>query len=242
MRALILAAGLGTRLRPITDTVPKPLVPVAGQPLLFWHLKALRKAGVHQVLINTHYLPEQVQVFKDEYKARFPEMDITLTYEPELLGSAGTLLKNKDYFQGGHTLVVYGDNLTNIDYDRLIKHHFENGGTATIAVYKEEHPESKGIVHFDNRLNITKFIEKPPIDQITSRHANAGIYVLSPDFIKKLDGTATRPYDFGRHVFPVMLASGQQLIAYPMQELLLDIGTVESYNKAQDLAKFYFHT
>jgi mannose-1-phosphate guanylyltransferase len=241
MKALILAAGLGTRLRPLTDTVPKTLVPIGGKPLLAYHLKQLSLYGITDVLINTHYLSEQVDAFVAAHKDDFPGLTIHTAFEKNLLGSAGTLKENKSFFEGEDDFfIVYGDNLTNIDYDKLLSVHKKKKGIMTIASYHEEHPETKGVISFDSDERILKFIEKPKGDQIISNYANAGIYAVNATIFDYLDSLSGTPLDFGFDVFPFLLGKNEAMYAYMMDEFLLDIGTFESYTKSQELVSSIF--
>ncbi len=240
MKALLLAAGLGTRLRPLTLTIPKPLLPVGKRPLLAYHCDALRNAGVTDLLINAHYLPEQIEHFVAEYQQTHPEMEITVTYEQTLIGRAGTLQVNKNFFGTESFFIVYGDNLTNINYNALKAYHEEHAGTVTIACYREKHPEQKGIVEFDPTTSqITRFIEKPKPGVTTSDRANAGIYVANTELFAYLDSQKT-PLDFGFDVFPHLLNQEVRMVMYPMTETILDIGTPEAYTEAQILVQRIF--
>lgn len=236
MKALILSAGLGTRLRPLTETIPKPLLPINGKPLLSYHLEGLYKHGIRDILINTHYLHEQVKDFIKNSKDRFEELTVQTVFEKNLLGSAGTLKENSSFFQDEEDfLIVYGDNLTNINYEKLLNVHKEKGGIATVATYVEEHPESKGVISFDENDTILKFIEKPKSDQIIGKYANAGIYVMSNRIFEYLNSFDKTPLDFGHDIFPYLLDKNEKMYVYKMDEILLDIGTPESYNMAQSM-------
>ncbi|MBI5078289.1 MAG: nucleotidyltransferase family protein [Candidatus Yonathbacteria bacterium] len=237
MKALILSAGLGTRLRQLTETTPKSLLPINGKPLLSYHLESLYKYGVRDILINTHYLHKQINEFVKNNRDRFNGLTIQIAFEKELLGSAGTLKKNAPFFKGEDDfLVVYGDNLTNINYGKLIAAHKEKNGIATIASYVEEHPEGKGIISFNENGKILKFIEKPRSNKIISKYANAGIYVLNSRIFKYLNSIDKTPLDFGHDIFPYLLVKNEEMYVYKMDEILLDIGTPESYNDAQGIS------
>jgi NDP-sugar pyrophosphorylase family protein len=234
MKALLLCAGLGTRLRPLTETTPKPLLPISGKPLLLYHLESLYAHGVRHILINTHYLPTQIEAFVKKHADDFAGLIIETVYEENLLGSAGTLRHNVSFFEGSDDFfVVYGDNLTTINYTKLLETHKSTGGIATIASYVEPHPETKGIIVFDDNDQITTFIEKPTGDQIISHYANAGIYVIRDDIFTSLYEIEKQPLDFGYDVFPSLLAHKEKMYVYRMDEFLLDIGTLDSYTKAQ---------
>lgn len=237
MKALILCAGLGTRLRPLTDTIPKALVPVAGKPLLAYHLDSLQKYGVSEALINTHYLADKISDFAREYEKQNPKIKITVSFEPKLLGSAGTLLHNGDFFKNEDSFfIIYGDNLTNINYEAILRCHKKNNGIVTIASYYENNPSSKGIIVFNENHKISKFIEKPAIKDIISNYANAGIYVAKRDIFRYLEALQKTPLDFGRDVFPALLDLHKAMYVYKMTEFLLDIGTPETYERAHEEA------
>lgn len=238
MKALILAAGLGTRLRPLTETIPKPLVLINNKPLLQYHLETLCHFGVSATLINTHYLHEQIENFVHSYNTKKSGLTATTIFEENLLGSAGTLRYNKFFFEKEEDIiVVYGDNLTTINYRKLIEYHKEKGGIITIGTYVEDFPETKGIIIFDETKRISRFIEKPKSDQAISHHANAGIYVVNKNIFKFLENFNDIPLDFGYHIFPYLLAQNAPMYAYEMSEFLLDIGTLKSYTNAQELVK-----
>jgi len=238
MKALILAAGLGTRLRPLTNTIPKPLLPIAGKPLLQYHLDQLTKHGVNDVLINTHYLPEKISTYIDEYGSMHDEMNIVTSFEETLLGSAGSLKMNQDFFSTEEDFfIVYGENLTDIDYTTLMDYHKSKGGLVTIAGYREEHPEQKGVIEYASDARITRFVEKPGPGETTSSIANAGIYVINKKIFAYLSKLNTPVLDFGYDLFPYLLEKDEDLYMYTMTEIVLDIGTHENYHKASTLLK-----
>ncbi len=238
MKALILCAGLGTRLRPITDSIPKVLVPINGYPLLKYHLDSLKKYGVKDVLINTHYLPEQIKNFIKEYDKANGFLNIETTYEEILLGSAGTLKANQEFFKDEEDfIIIYGDNLTNINYNNLLDFHRQKKGICTIASYYEPHPEKKGIITYDQDMKILSFIEKPAPDQIASHDANAGIFVCNRKIFAYLNEFDKELLDFSFDIFPRLLNSDKKMYLYKMSEFLLDIGTIETYELAQEKIK-----
>lgn len=237
MKAILLSAGLGSRLRPLTYTTPKQLLPINGKPLLSYHLESLYKYGVRDILINTHHLHEQIEEFVNDNKERFKGLTIQTVFEKTLLGSAGTLKENKLFFKNEDDFfVIYADNLTNINYNSLFGIHKDKGGVVTIASYVEEFPESKGIISFDENDRVLKFIEKPKPDQIISKYANAGIYVVNKKIFEYLNSLEKMPLDFGFDVFPYLLDKNEDMYIYKMNEFLLDIGTLESYTKSQDIS------
>jgi molybdopterin-guanine dinucleotide biosynthesis protein A len=202
MKAFLLAAGLGTRLRPLTDTVPKCMLPIGDRPLLGIWLDAFARAGVDEVLVNLHYLPDVVTRYLAE---RTGPPVVRTTYEPELLGSAGTLLANRALVEDEPLfLACYADNLTDFDLRELVDAHLARGGPATLALFRAENPRAVGIVELDSEARIVAFTEKP--EHPTGNLANAGMYAFSPSVLDEIDGAAT-----SRHrLRPAPKAGGQE--------------------------------
>jgi mannose-1-phosphate guanylyltransferase len=230
MKAFILAAGEGRRLRPLTDTLPKCLVPIHGTPLLALWLDLLGRHGVSEVLINMHHAHEKLLEFVDTCVA---DVHIRLTYEASLLGSAGTVAANRSFVDGErHFLIVYSDVLTTADLTRLVRFHQRHGTALTIGVTPTDTPREKGTVVIDSDGRVLAFEEKAPHPR--SRLANAGIYVARQELFEHL--TALRPesgpFDFGHHVLPRMVP---KMNALEIHEFLLDIGTPQAYAQAQTL-------
>lgn len=197
-RALLLAGGLGTRLRPLTDTVPKCLVPVGGRPILAWWIDALEAAGVGEALINTHHLPDPVRAFIAAENAR-RSVQLTETFEPELLGSAGTVHANRAWAEGvDEILVIYADNLSDIDLGALLIFHRSHPDPMTMALFRAEHPEKCGIAELDGAGRIISFVEKP--EKSVSNLANAGLYVLDAAAWREIADMDA--FDFGFDVIP----------------------------------------
>jgi NDP-sugar pyrophosphorylase family protein len=238
MKALILAAGLGTRLRPLTENTPKPLLPIAGKPLLQYHLDSLSRCGIKEVLIKAWYLHEQIEQFVADVQSQYPHMRINVYAEKELHGSARFLVDCKKFLEGEDSFIVtYGDNLTTINYEKLIACHKASSPLVTIACYKEKYPETKGMIVFDQDKRIQMFVEKPKVP-VPTEYANGGVYVLGQDIFKYEDMLVSKDdFDFGHDLFPFLLAQNEALQVYLMDEFLLDIGTLESYNKAQEIIK-----
>jgi len=184
MKAIILAAGRGERLRPLTDTIPKPLVPIKGMPLLEYNLLLLKHHGVKEVCINTSYLAEQI-------KNRFGDgsnlgINICYSFEKELLGTSGALNNFRDKLNETF-YVIYGDNLTDIDLTKFLEYHRNKGGIATLAVRKKEKEyKTQSLIFADDDFKITTFLEKPTEEQVRLsvledfKLINSGIYILEP--------------------------------------------------------------
>ncbi len=226
MKAFLLAAGLGTRLRPLTDRLPKPLVPIHGRPLLSWWLDLLERHAVDQVLINLHYLPDQIRSFADDYDG---PVHISLVMEEALLGSAGTIHANRDFVDGEESfLILYADNITTVDLGALLDFNRRNPAPLTVGLFHAENPRGSGIVMLDDAGTIVDFIEKP--ENPTSDLASAGVFVARPELLAELDPAGRRPYDFGAHVMPGLVG---RMNGVEIQGYLRDIGTHESLARAE---------
>jgi mannose-1-phosphate guanylyltransferase len=224
LKAILLAAGLGTRLRPLTDTVPKCLVPVQGSPLLGIWLGLLHRYAIDQVLVNTNAHSAVVR----DYLARHANgLSIRIFEEPELLGSAGTLAANRDWVrQEPFFWVFYADVLTNARLDRMLVFHHHHPSAATLGVYEVSDPKRCGIAVTDAEGRITEFVEKPSNPR--SQLAFSGLLIGTPAFLDSLP--TSFPSDLGFDVFPRLAG---RMFAYPISEYLIDIGTQENYRLAQ---------
>lgn len=225
MKAFLLAAGLGTRLKPLTEATPKCLLPVAGRPMLDLWLDALARAGVNEVLVNAHHLAERVA----SHLAQREEPPRTLCVrEPKLLGSAGTLAQNRGFIAGEpFFLVCYADNLTDFDLRLLIRQH-ERKGTgivATLALFRAENPQAAGIVELDQEGIVRCFEEKP--ERPKGALANAGIYAFDREVLALVG--KTRPSDIGYDLLPKLVGRAQGFV---IEGYFRDIGTIESYRAA----------
>ena len=227
MRALLLAAGLGTRLRPLTDTTPKCLVPIKGKPLLDIWCEALLAAGVTKILINLHYKSEQVQQHLDSSK--FSEFVETI-YEPSLLGTAGTLLANRKFFENQDGILLHADNYCEANISELISAHESRPSNCdlTMLAFRTSTPETCGILEVTENQILQKMYEKSLDDH--GNLANAAFYILS----KKLIGELKDETDFSNEVIPKYL--GKTLVV-ETSETFIDIGTPESYALAQEKSK-----
>lgn len=231
MKAFLLAAGLGTRLRPYTDTIPKCLMPICGRPLLGIWLDLLEFHGVTEVLINTHHLEGKVRDFIASENGRC--IKISLVHEDILLGSAGTVFKNRSFIKDGLPfLIIYADNLTNADLTGLIDFHKMvslKGSLFTMGLIRAPEPERCGIVTIDKNMFITDFTEKP--ENPASDLANCGIYITDQrifDFFPE-NASASEILDFGFDIIPSLKG---KMYGYNINGYLRDIGTLESYSSA----------
>jgi NDP-sugar pyrophosphorylase family protein len=208
---MILAAGCGMRLRPLTDHVAKCMVPLGGKPLLEHTIAWLRRHGVTQLVINLSHLAGQVQDYFGDGRAW--GVEITYSLEPEALGTAGGV-RNVAPFFGETFFVWYGDNLSTCDLARLYALHCARGALATIALHYREDPTHSGIVSLDTDGRVMRFLEKPRPEQVFSHWVSAGIFVLEPVALERIP--AGQVCDFGHDVFPALLADGAPLYGYRM--------------------------
>ncbi|MDZ4717767.1 MAG: nucleotidyltransferase family protein [Roseiflexaceae bacterium] len=229
IKALILAAGVGTRLRPLTDTCPKPMLPIAGRPLLGWTLRWLQKYGIREVALNLHHLPDVVQDGLGD-GSRF---DVRLWYhhEPVLHGTAGAVHGFPGFFDQPF-LVVYGDLLLDLDLNDLIGFHHDRRALMTLALKATTTPHTQGMIELNGNGRVVRFIEKPTQwDSGTSgTTANAGVYICEPGVAAAIpQGTS----DFGHDLIPALLRQGMPIYGRQVSGYLLDIGTSEAYARAQ---------
>jgi mannose-1-phosphate guanylyltransferase len=225
MKAFLLAAGLGSRLRPITDSVPKCMVTIDDRPLLDIWLDAFSRAGVDEVLVNLHYLPGVVT-------AHLAERDgvpaVRTVFEPELLGSAGTLRANRHWVAGEEMfLACYADNLTSFDLCSLIDAHRERRALATLTAFHSARPSAGGVLELDSDGRVTGFEEKP--EQPVSDLVNAGMYAFHPAVLDEIGSVP--PQDIGYHLLPRLVG---RAFAVPVECYFRDIGTIEAYQKARE--------
>jgi len=230
LRALLLAAGLGTRLRPITLYTPKCLVPVAGEPLLGRWLRQLEAAGCEAVLINTHHLAVQVEAFLQGRPAG--PMRVYIINEPELLGTAGTLLANQSFFEGATGLLIHADNAMAGDLQGLLHAHAARPAQCllTMLTFRTDQPRSCGIVATNALGVVTAFHEKvadPP-----GTCANGALYAFDALFLDWLVGMTPQPSDFSTEVIPELIGRIQ---TWHTDQPYLDIGTPAALANAQIL-------
>ena len=230
MKALILAGGVGTRLRPLSCTRPKLLFPIANTPLLDWTLERLSKNGIKEVILAVNYMAE---AFIQRYDASKYGMKILYSREGRPLRTGGPIKKAEELI--GHDepfLVLNGDILTNMNYAELMKKHKENDAVATITLYKVEDPSRYGIAEMTEKNRILRFLEKPTRKEAPNSLANAGIYVLNPEIFNYIP--SGRPVSIEQETFPKLAEKGK-LFGYIFEDLWTDIGELGDYLKANRL-------
>jgi mannose-1-phosphate guanylyltransferase len=221
MKAMVLAAGLGTRLRPLTYEITKPMVPVLDRPVMEHILDLIDRHPFEGVIANLHYFPETIREhFGDRLEYR---------YEPELLGTAGGVRACADFFGAEPFLVISGDALTDVDLGALVARHREAGGIATLAVKQVPDTREFGVVLHDREGRITGFQEKPSPEEALSDLGNCGIYVFDPEIF---DYFPPRPFvDWAQDVFPVLLENDVPFHIHKIHEYWNDIGSLLELRK-----------
>jgi len=227
MKAVILAGGHGTRLRPLTYTKPKPLLPLVGKPVLQFIIESLAEQGFNDVVVTSNYVRERIM----QYFGDGSQFGVELTYpkEEKSLGTAGSV-KNAAKYLNETFLVIQGDNVTDIAFGDVLAFHEEKGGIATIALMTAENPYQFGIAELDFNGRIRKFKEKPRPEECFSNLISTGLYVLEPEVLDYIpNGVAC---DFAKNVFPTLLGAGMKIYGYPAEGFWVDIGNAESYMEA----------
>lgn len=227
MKAVLLAAGLGTRLRPVTDTVPKCLVPIHGKPLLEYWLELLLTNGVCRVLINTHYMAEKVVAFREASPWRDR---MSLAHETVLLGTAGTILVNRGFFGAGPVIAAHADNLTRFSVADFIAAHAARpaGAAMTMMTFDTDSPSTCGIVETDADGIVVGFHEKVP--NPPGHRANAAVYILEREVVDFIGALGTAPVDLSTDVIPQFIG---RISTFHNGEYHRDIGSIESLRRAE---------
>ena len=234
MKAMILGAGIGSRLDPLTRSLPKPLVPIVGKPVMGHLVDLLKKHGVTEIMVNVQYLGQTIiDTLGDGTAYGVP---IHYSREDKLWGDAGGVKRTEAFFRDGTGdddtfLVIGGDDLTDTDLTRIIAAHKEKGAVATLGVTPVDDPSEYGIIVTDDNGFITRFQEKPKKGEAFSNLANTGIYVLHTKVFDYIP--AQTFFGFGNNVFPALLAAGEPMLAVASDAYWKDVGNLAIYRQAQ---------
>jgi len=228
IRAMIMAAGIGTRLEPLTLCKPKPLVPVANVAVMEHILNILKNHGIKEVICNTHYLADQMKSYLDSQPVK--NLQINHIHEEKLSGTAGGVKKCEYFLNKGQTFIVMSsDSLTDIDLQSLLKRHQDSGAIASMAL--KAVPQSEvihmGVVVTDATGRVLEFQEKPPVEEAKSNLVNTGIYIFEPEIFNYIE--ANTFYDFAKQVFPALMQDNKPLYGFEIKEYWNDIGTLNQY-------------
>ena len=230
---MILAAGVGSRLDPITRSTPKPMVPVINRPVMEHIVRLLASHGFTDIICNTHYLAPQIE----DYFRDFNDAGVTITFnrEAELLGTAGGLKRvqeQRNFFDSDEPfLVIGGDDLTSVNLTQMLEFHKSKGALATLALTEVEDPSQFGVVVLENE-EIKRFVEKPAPGTAPSNLVNMGVYLFDPKILDAIP--AGQFYDFGKDVFPKIQQEGAPFFGFTTKDYWRDVGNLREYREVQD--------
>ncbi len=229
MKAMIMAAGVGSRLMPLTATMPKPMVPILGKPVMEYGVELLRQHGVTQIIANLHYLPDVIKSYFGDGQACGVSMHYS--YEETLMGTAGGVKRNRSFLGTDTFVILSGDGLTDIDLSAMCEYHKSKGALATIALKSVDDVSKYGVVIQDNEGRITAFQEKPGAEEALSNLANTGIYIFEPEIFELIPSGIV--YDFGKQLFPLLVEQGLPFYGWETNGYWSDIGSFDAYKEAQ---------
>ena len=227
MKALFLAGGMGTRLQPLTDKLPKPMVPIMNKPLLERTMLNLKKCGISEVVISTCYHPEYIK----DYFENGTKLNLKIHYivEDTPMGTGGAIKKAEAYFK--EPFVVFNsDILSDIDLKKMMDFHKSKHVLATIAVTEVKDPSMYGVIEYDTNGYALSFKEKPKLGQTLSKSINAGIYIFEPEIFKEIAGN--RAVSIEKEIFPKLLEEAKKIGVYKSHCYWMDIGTIKKYIQA----------
>ncbi len=229
MNAMILAAGRGTRLGELGQTMPKIMVDVGGEPLLERQIRYLKDGGIERIVINAHHLADQVEGFVAEHPLAY---DVDVVVEAELLGTAGGVRNALPLLGEDPFVVLYGDVIVDESVDTVMDTHRRVGGVATLTLYWATEVEGKGTVEVTPAATVGAFHEKASAYVAGGAYVNAGLYIVEPSLIRDLP--AGVEFDFGHDVFPMALAQRQVLATHVLDAPVIDVGTPSALDLARD--------
>ncbi len=227
MKAMILAAGVGSRLDPLTRNLPKPLVPIVNRPVMEHIVELLRRHGFTDIMVNLHYLGDQIQ----QHFGDGSQLGVNIHYsiEDQLWGDAGSVKRCEEFFKDDTFIVVGGDDLADIDLTRLVRTHRDKKSLATIALSLVDDPSEYGIVLMDETGRITRFLEKPKGEVIFSNTANTGVYVFEPEIFDLIP--RSKVYLFGKQLFPRLLEERRPVYGHLTASYWKDVGDLQVYQQ-----------
>lgn len=229
MKAMILAAGEGTRLRPLTYHRPKPLVPVANRPVLHHVLDNVQRHGIREAVINLHWKADEVKAACGNGSKW--GLKIHYSYEPKLLGTAGAVKRVEHILKDGPFIILSGDGISDVDPWKMLEFHSQRKALGTMALKSVVYRFEYGVTLTGRNGRITKFIEKPSWGDVFSDTVNTGIYLFTPEIFRHIP--KDRPYDFGRELWPKLLKEGRPIYGMPFEGYWCDVGNLSEYRRVQ---------
>ena len=237
MKAVIIAGGLGTRLRPLTYNIPKPIVPVANRPFVLHQIDLLLQHGINEIILNLHYLSDGIKKVLDDGKKLGVKIHYSIEEHP--LGTAGAVKNAEKFFDDEPLLIFNGDILTDINLAQIVEFHRKSRARATLTLTRAPDPTAYGLILTNREGVVTHFIEKPSWEQIANFSAlgpadtiNAGIYVLDPKVFRGVPRGVE--YSFERQLFPALLEKGELVCGYVSDRYWIDIGKPSQYRQAHE--------
>ncbi|MGH2921804.1 MAG: sugar phosphate nucleotidyltransferase, partial [Gaiellaceae bacterium] len=227
MKAVVMAGGEGTRLRPLTSNQPKPMVPIVGKPCMEHIIELLRDHGFEDVIVTVAFLPQAIRSYFEDGETL--GLSIEYSVEETPLGTAGSVRLAADKLDDTF-LVISGDALCDFDLTKLVDFHRKREAAVTIGLKSVANPLEFGIVVTDEDGRIERFLEKPSWSQVFSDTINTGVYVLEPEVLRHVP--TDRPYDFSKELFPLLLEMGRPLYGLPMEGYWQDVGDLDQYRQA----------
>jgi NDP-sugar pyrophosphorylase family protein len=229
MRAIVLAAGLGSRLGPYTSDRPKPMLEVFGRPIIAYNLAMLAAAGFDEVVVNLHHHAAVIRSYVGDGSAW--GLRVHYSEERELLGTAGAMVPVADLLRSGTFAIVFGDNLCELDLADLVRAHRAHGELATVALWEREDVTPSGVAELGDDDRIKRFIEKPRLGDTDSHWINAGVIIAEPALLDLVP--RDRPSDLGRDILPVLAERGRDLFGYRITGGLWWFDRAEDYERSQ---------
>ena len=229
MKAVVMAGGEGTRLRPLTSSRPKPLVPILNKPCMQHTIELLKRYGITDIVVTLYYLADEIE----GYFGDGSELGVNLIYtvEDTPLGTAGSVKKAEEYLKDDTFIIVSGDALTDLDVEKALAYHKEKQSVATLVLQHVDNPLEFGVVITDDNGRIRRFLEKPSWGEVFSDTVNTGMYILEPSIFEYMQ--PEKSYDWSQDIFPQILAEEKPMFGYVLGEYWTDVGSLQQYRQAQ---------
>ncbi len=229
MKAVVMAGGEGTRLRPLTSSRPKPLVPILNKPCMQHTIELLKRYGITDIVVTLYYLADEIE----GYFGDGSELGVNLIYtvEDTPLGTAGSVKKAEEYLKDDTFIIVSGDALTDLDVEKALAYHKEKQSVATLVLQHVDNPLEFGVVITDDNGRIRRFLEKPSWGEVFSDTVNTGMYILEPSIFEYMQ--PDKNYDWSQDIFPQILAEEKPMFGYVLGEYWTDVGSLQQYRQAQ---------
>src|ERR1700759_4660250 len=227
MRAVVMAGGEGTRLRPLTSNQPKPMVSICGKPCIEHIVELVHRYGIDDVVVTLAFMPQVIRGYLGDGSSLGVRIEYAVEDQP--LGTAGSV-RNAIHLLDETFVVISGDALCDFDLREIVAFHKERGSLATIALKSVDNPLEFGVVIVDDEGRIERFLEKPSWGQVFSDTINTGVYVLEPELLEHIP--TDRPYDFSKELFPLLLEMGRPIYGFVCEGYWQDIGNLDQYRQA----------